>query len=72
MAAAAKHHWQCSEVPLASAQRLWLFSVQPHEHHRGVCFERGAAGCGEDEEVPPKTGSLTNYSTSSGNPEHDT
>lgn len=57
MAAAAEHGGECSEVPLAEAQRAWpVLSVQPHEHHRGVRSQRRASRRGEDEEVPSQAG----------------
>ena len=46
------------EVPLAEARAAPrpLFPVQPHGHAGGVCPQRGAPWCGEDEEVSAQTG----------------
>lgn len=57
MASAPQHCVSCAEVPLAAAQRAGsLLPVQPHGHHSGLCTERGAPRCREDEEVSPQTG----------------
>lgn len=57
MASAPEHCDKRPQVSLAEAERSGcLFSVQPHGHHRGVCIERGAPGCREDEEVSSQTG----------------
>lgn len=57
VASSPEHGVSCPEVPLAETRCAGsLLAVQPHGHNSGVCAERGAPRCREDEEVSPQAG----------------